>query len=282
MSSFLFSPRGGFCRLIALIAPVLVISGSAVAQDRLLPLGYSKIPEEMRGNVPLPVGISLNYCYLSEKLRIRDLDISLNGQPVPSELVEMNSINQHTQTETARADIWLLSFLNLYGIGGHVHGSAYNLELDLSPMMQIPLPLPSDFSIDYSGSVYGVGAVIGSGYGPLFLSYDVCYTWTDINKLDSTVRTLVQSIRARYRILEESESKVYVYLGTSNEGIRATQRGSINLDGNRIDFSLKARAETPWNALAGTQVEFSPHWNLCIEGGFMGRRQAAASLGYRF
>ena len=261
--------------LMSGIVIVLIISGSAFAGDRVLPFGLSKVPEAMRTHMPLPYGISVQYLYVTEKLSIRDFELSVNGQKIPPSLANLKSLNQLTQTVTFRADAWLLPFLNLYGIGGYVTGTATNLNLSLFAPFSVPGKFP------YHGSVYGVGSTLAGGYGPVFLNYDVNYTWTNVNMLDTSVETLVQGIRGGYRG-DVFGRTVSLYGGGFWEGIRETQRGTTTFDGMRIGYSLKARATYPWNPLVGTQVEFGPHENLKIEGGFGGRKQIMTSLGYRF
>jgi len=273
-----FVPRR--MRLIQLlfgIVAVLTFSGTAFAGDRLLPFGLSIVPKEMRSDLPLPYGVSVQYLYVTEKLSIRDFALSVNGQKIPSSLVKLTSLKQRTQTVTARIDAWLLPFLNLYCIGGYVTGTASNLKLDSS--IVIPFAVPSN--VDYRGSVFGGGTTLAGGYGPFFLNYDVNYTWTQVDMLDTSVQTLVQGIRAGYQ-RKVGGCKVSLYGGGLWEGIRESQRGSTTMGGMNLKYSLEARATYPWNPLVGTQVEFGSHGNLKIEGGFGGRKLITTSLGIRF
>jgi hypothetical protein len=279
-------------RFIPGIGIVLILSGSAVASDRLFPLDLSTVPAETRSKLPLPYGISVNYIYVTEKLDVDNLNLIVNGQSIPSSLVDLKSLEQHTNVETVRVDLWVLSFLDLYGIGGLVNGDAKKLDFSidqaqvaaLPPSLQALLPLSllaPGFSVDYRGNVFGGGATLGGEYGPFLFSYDANYTWTTVDQLDTRVKSIVQGVRVRYRI-EAFHSRFSIYTGASNEDIKARQKGSINLGGAHIEYSLRATAANPWNALAGGQVEFTPHWNLTVEGGFIGRKQFLSSLAYRF
>ncbi|HVN72942.1 MAG TPA: hypothetical protein VMU10_13070 [Desulfomonilia bacterium] len=283
-----------YSHLILWICVAVTLSGTCFAEDRLLPLDLSSVPSETRNQLPFPYGISVNYTYVREKLDIDHFNLSVNGQNVPSSLVNLSSLNHRTQAETIRADAWLLSFLDLYGIGGFVHGTADNMKIHINQALitENPALLPllnefpsslisPGFSIDYHGTVYGFGAILGGGYGHFFYSYDVNYTWTNINRLQTSVDTLIQEIRIRYKT-GAFGNKVSVYTGASNEDIKARQSGAYNLNGAHLEYSLEARPAHPWNALLGTEVEFTPHWNLTLEDGFSGRNQLTSSLGYRF
>jgi hypothetical protein len=230
----------------------------------------------------LPFGISANYMYIDERLKIVDFSAVVNGVPIPSGLVQFESLVHRTQTQNAKIDYQPFPFLDLYVIGGHVSGRAKNLDLTLSPMLPMQGLFTPGMHVDYRGGVYGGGGTLTGGVGSVFLSYDVNYTWTDIDALDNNARTLVQSGRLHWCFNPAEDIRASLYGGTMYARIKASQRGSIHVDGNVIDFTLKARQAYPWNALAGMQLEFLPHWDLTLEGGFMGRRQALASLAYRF
>jgi hypothetical protein len=281
-------------QVISWICVAATLSGTVFAEDRLLPLDLSSVPAETRNQLPLPYGLSVNYTYVSEDLDIKKFNLQANGNPVPSSLVSLDSLHQRTQAETVRIDAWLMSFLDLYGVGGFVNGTAKNLDININQAQIASNPsyqkllqnLPPDmlspgFSIDYHGTVYGFGGMLGGGYGPFFYSYDVNYTWTNINRLQTSVDTLIQEIRIRYK-MDALGNKVSVYTGASNEDIKARQSGTYNLNGTHLEYSLEARSAHPWNALIGTEVEFTPHWNLTLEDGFSGRDQITSSLGYRF
>jgi hypothetical protein len=294
-----------FSHFIFVISFVFIFPGTATAADnQLLPLDLSSVPAEIRNQLPLPYGLSVNYTFVSEDLDIRKFNLQLNGIPVPSGLVNLDSLHQRTQAETVRIDAWLMSFLDLYGIGGFVNGTANKLNINIASQAQItsnpsylgfignlpqsmqamlsPGGLSSDLSsIDYRGTVYGFGTMLGGGYGHFFYSYDVNYTWTNINRLQTSVNTLIQEIRVRYK-MDAFGGKVSIFTGASNEDIKSRQSGTYNLKGTNLEYSLVARSADPWNALIGTEVEFTPHWNLAIQGGFIGRDQITSSLGYRF
>jgi hypothetical protein len=279
--------------VISLICVAVTLSGTGFAEDRL-PLDLSSVPAETRNQLPLPYGLSVDYTYLSEDLDISNFNLRINGNPVPSSLVSLSKLQQRTQAEAFRIDAWLLSFLDLYGIGGFVNGTANDFHINinqaqiasnpayLSLLQNLPPDiLSSGLSVDYHGTVYGLGAMLAGGYGHFFYSYDVNYTWTNVNRLRTSVDTLIQTIRVRYK-MDAFGSKVSVFTGASNEDIKARQWGTFILSGTNLEYSLEARSAHPWNALIGTEVEFTPHWNLTIQDGFSGRNQITSSLGYRF
>lgn len=303
MFYFLLPRKTRFSHVIFVMSFVFIYSGTATASDnQLLPLDLSSVPVETRSQLPLPYGLSVNYTYLSENLDIRKFNVQIDGNPVPTGLVSLDKLQQRTDAVTFRVDAWLMSFLDLYGIGGFVNGTANKFDINMANQEQIAsnpsylkyienLPtgmlsaLSSDLSslssIDYHGTVYGFGGMLGGGYGPFFYSYDVNFTWTNVNRLQTSVDTLIQKVRVQYKT-DAFGDKVFVYTGASNEEIKARQSGTYNLGGTNLEYSLEARSDRPWNALIGAGVDFTKHWNLTIEDGFSGRTQITSSLGYRF
>jgi hypothetical protein len=233
-------------------------------------------------SAPLPFGISANFMYISERLKIIDHSLSVNGMPIPSELVQFDSLVHRTLTESGRLDFQPFPFLDLYGLAGHVTGTAKKFKLSLSPMLPFQGLIEPGFTADYRGSVYGGGGTAQAGYGPIFLSYDINYTWTNLDVLDSWVRTLIQSARIHYCFMPTDGLRMSLYGGAMYARVLAHQMGTIDLNGNQVEFSIKARQAYAWNGLAGMQVELMPHWDLTMEGGLPGRRQFLVSLGFRF
>ncbi len=104
-----------FSHFIFVISFVFIFSGTATAADnQLLPLDLSSVPEQTRSQLPLPYGLAVNYTYLSEDLDIRKFNLQVDGNPVPTGLVSLDRLQQRTDAETFRVDAWLMSFLVHY------------------------------------------------------------------------------------------------------------------------------------------------------------------------
>ena len=65
-----FLRRLRLLQLLFGIVAVLTLAGTAFAGDHLLPFGLSIVPKEMRSDLPLPYGVSVQYLYVTEKLRL--------------------------------------------------------------------------------------------------------------------------------------------------------------------------------------------------------------------
>jgi len=240
-----------------------------------LPIGISLVPEDMRDTLPLPIGISANFFHLSEDLDVKKLALTLNGMPVPPGAVSFDRLTHSTYVYLLRADVWVLPFLNVYGFGGYLTGNAEHITVSFGGSA-----LP-EFDVAYSGRTLGTGFTLAGGYGPLFATFDLNYSATDVDVLDSTVSTLTIDPRVGWRF-EQLPVPVSLYAGAMYEGIQGTQRGTFEEQNLDIGFALAVRAQEPWNALLGAQIELGRHWALIAEGGLGNRNQSLVSLRYGF
>jgi hypothetical protein len=243
----------------------------------VLPFLQDKVPEEYRGQVPLPFGISFNYVHQVLPLVINDPVFVVGGSPLPPGLVQGGSIKAVTDALVARADVWILPFLDVYGTAAHLSGDANEIRVDLAA----PLPIPIPDQVSYSGSDYGVGFTGAFGYRAFFVSYDVNWNWAKPDVIN-WVRVQVQGPRVGVLLVPWGvHGKVYA--GAMRLAIAGTQTGSVSLGpGLSLEFSLQARAESAWSPLVGTEFEIARHLMLVAEGAFGKTDQVLLSAGYRF
>jgi len=249
----------------------------------VLPFLQDKVPEEYRGQVPLPFGISFNYVHQVLPLTINDPVIVLGGLPLPPGFVQGGTLKAVTNTLVARADVWILPFLNVYGTADYLSGDANDISMDLA----VPIPIPSQIS--YSGSAYGFGFTGAFGYRAFFASYDVNWNWAKPDVIN-WVRVQVQGPRVGVLFVPWGvHGKVYA--GAMRLAIAGTQTGSVSLPDLilervpppvSLEFSLQARPESAWSPLVGTEFELARHLMLIAEGAFGKTEQVLLSAGYRF
>jgi len=250
-----------------------------------LPFLQDKVPEEYRGQVPLPVGISFVYVHQALPLVINNPEFVVAGLPLPPGLVQGGSLKAVTNTLVARADVWLLPFLDVYGTAAHLSGDARDISVNLAA--PVPIPIPGEVS--FSGSDYGVGFTAAFGYRGFFASYDVNWNWAKPDVINR-VRVQVQSPRVGVLFVPWGvHGKVYA--GAMRLAIAGTQTGSVSLPGLALDrtpppytleFSLQARPESTWSPLVGAEFEITRHLMVVAEGAFGKTSQVLVSTGYRF
>ena len=273
-------------------------------------------------SLPLPVGLNINNVYVDQGVALGQLGLSTNDNPVaPVEWITLGEAASTIFTLNFRADLWVLPFLNVYGMYGK--GWA---------QIDVPVTEPVDFvsHVEQEGSYVGVGITGTMGIKHNFLIVDVNWSWTSLEKLDEPV--LVRNLGIRYgRAFKiDAKRRWNIWVGTSNLKFAAETKGSISLEeaipGDRADsirneladyqneqwymdlgpvgkaaadsivqailatdlgattinYNLTKQAADPWNMLVGGSFEFNRHWHIRAEVGFLGRVQALFVLNYRF
>jgi hypothetical protein len=137
---------------------------------RAFPIWGEKV-RAMGYNLPLPFGVGANFIYMEQGIEIRNLKVDIAGSNLDISGVTFSNASAHDAATTARLDLWLLPFANVYGIFGYINGQA---ELDVNlPAIIADLPIigPTPitdpkrvkFNIDYTGTTVGGGCHPGRG-----------------------------------------------------------------------------------------------------------------------
>ena len=253
------------------------------------------VEAEARGyQLPLPLGIGVNYYHEQQPFNINDLQVSRGGPPVSvKDFVQLDQVDTTQWNAILRADVWIFPFLSIYGIGGHTSGKMQGVVgLPAIPILGIPaqdLPL----NIGYEGPTYGGGVTLAGGFEvsergalTLFVVADVNYTVTQLSftdeKLftDTNAKALVFSARLGLRRKMSERFHVALWAGTMRQEV------SEFLVGEAVDqgfaFLVAQGPVAPWNALIGGRLEIGRHWDLIVEGGVGTRTSIMGGLTFRF
>ena len=217
---------------------------------------------------------------VGETLKVSNLGLVLGGQPVPAGLVTLDTVTHSTSITGVAADVWLLPFVNLHGAVGHMSGTAS----DIVPTV-VPGLLPPGVTIpetqDYSGTAYVGGLTLAIGYKRVFASYDFSYTHTTVDLLDNDVNAVSQGIRAGVK-LGSGKYRASLYGGAFHESIKCALTGIGLIPGLNPEFTLTVTPKSPWNAIAGMNLELTPRFVITTEGGFGDRMHFIVMPGVRF
>ena len=105
---------------------------------RKLPFWGQKI-REMGFELPLPFGVGANFIYMEQGIDIRNLKVDIGGRNIDVGGVSFSNASARDTAATARLDLWLLPFANVYGIFGYIDGES---ELDVNlPSLIVDLPI---------------------------------------------------------------------------------------------------------------------------------------------
>lgn len=231
----------------------------------------------------------------SETANFNVSDISIGPGLKIDPLVHVSNAKISETAWTARPDFWVLPFLDLYGILGHVSGHG---DIELRPGF---FPFRShgpnyDLKLDYEGPTVGFGGTLAAGFKPiegrstiLFGLADLNFTRTylDFHNVVSYlpgVDVMVFSPRlgVRERIVEKSplgEMYLSFWGGCMYQRVQEVMTGSV---AGLVDFRADVDAVNPWNTLVGGRLEIGKNTVFTIESGFGDRKSLMLELMIRF
>jgi hypothetical protein len=231
-------------------------------------------------------------------------------------------VESEVNNYNVRLDAWVLPFLNVYGVAGKVNGEnkVSGIEVDVSGIDPRYEPfirqlVPSSFTLDYEGSVYGIGTVLAAGKGRYWGTID--YNFTRANLDISTSEIDTHTVTPRVGVKGEAGGiKGSLWIGSMFQRTDERQLGSLGFPGTNqnLDFSslvvdpgtgtpmlppetLEAdvnagdisasydvvlEQEKEWNFLIGGSAQFSEQIHVSLEGGFGNRQQVMGNLTFRF
>jgi hypothetical protein len=270
--------RTSFVPAACVLFAFLLSTAPAGAQGALF--GQSWVPEDLKPLMQKPFGVSFVSTNVGETLDVTNFSLVMGGQPVPPGAVSLKSVTHTTHIAGVTADLWLLPFVNVHGMVGHLWGSAGDINPTVMPGLLPPgVTIPT--TQVFSGTSYGGGVTLAIGYKRMFASYDISFMRSNVDLLSDKADALVQSIRGGVR-LGSGRYRAALYAGALHESILNTLTGTGLIPGLNPDFKIDLAPQQPWNVLAGANIELTPRFAVTIEGGFGNRMQFVIMPGVRF
>jgi len=242
------------------------------AADSVLPFMQDRVGETQ---LPLPWGVGIDFYTMDQTYDIRHLDFDLPGISLddPSLLNVTNKV-QHFDL---KLDAWVLPFLNVFGIVGHLESETV-IDLSKAPVQGLPFPL-GKLPVDTSGTVLGLGFTLAYGTENWFTSVTSTITDTDLggnfesSVKSTTVQPRIGLIRGQWQFWAGA-----LYLDTEE-----THRGTVNLPVlGDLPFDVVLGGADDWNTSLGVRHEFSRKASLSFEVGFGDREHTLFNYNYRF
>jgi hypothetical protein len=256
-------------RLALLLALLIPLSASAESG-----LPFMK---DIAGDrdLPRPWGIGFDFFTMDQDYDIKDLQFALPGVSIvdPSQIKVTNEV-QHLDF---KADVWLLPFLNVFGIIGRVE---IDTNVDFSPAEIVGLPVAlGTLPVSFNGTVFGGGFTLAYGGESWFTSVTTTFTKTNTSgDLDSTVKST--SVQPRLGLLRNNwrfwVGGMYLDTQEKHEGIF-----ELPFIGG-VPFAVELETRDSWNYTTGAGYVFTDRANLSFELGFGNRTHTLFNFNYRF
>lgn len=217
-------------------------------------------------DLPYSAGLGINYFSQESELVIENLLVGFNGGP-QYDLDEIIRFNKAVSTANAinfRPDIWLLPFLNVYGILAKAKTStaigAGVFLPDTSGVWKEIANFESKAEFDAISMGIGMTPTIGVAGG--WLALDMNFVWTDVSALDKPVKTFVFGPRLGKSFkLAKPERNIAVWVGGFRVQFSSETSGSLPLNEVIPTEGLQEKVDNGIQKVGETQMQVDAWWN---------------------
>ncbi len=216
-------------------------------------------------DLPYSAGIGVNYLWQESHLIINDLLVGFNNGPMYDldEIVRFNDAIASASAFNIRPDIWILPFLNIYGLFTKAKTST-----EISAGVWLPdtanvwrevTSFSSKANFEATGVGFGMTPTMGIGGG--WLALDMNFTWQSISELDKPVFTFVFGPRMGKSFkFKKPESNISFWAGAFRLKIKAETSGSIALNEVLPIDGLQAKVDDGLARVENGQIAVDDWW----------------------
>jgi hypothetical protein len=249
-------------------------------------------------DIPLPVGIMVNYFTAVQDVAITEISVGFDDGLLPTipltDITRIIDFEEVTATATSinvRPDVWILPFLNVYGILGKSYATTG---------VKISYPFELETVAELEGSSFGCGITGAFGVGKFFTVLDGNWVWSNMDNFTEPVYSSTFSARLgktfKFKKKPDRRDEVvndyWEWHGTQDPAKQdladriftpiINNLSDAEGDGT-IHYKLLKEPVQEWNVIIGGQYQYNPKWQLRAEGGIIGNRKSLLiSVNYRF
>jgi hypothetical protein len=286
-----------FCSML-LLAGALLFGGIVKAQvvsfpdsigqrkGSFFPLmrGFKQKAVEAGAEFPKPYGLAGSMYFQQQnmeitKIRLGNLELSEEGGIID---FDDSKIKNTVTSSQIRADVWVLPFVNVYGMMGRVTtfnniDLSINLNNDNIPNLSESISLLKERTIaNINGTVGGAGMVVAGGYGKVFANVNITWAQTWLSEVNSIQKSFVA-----FPMVGMTTSFANLFVGGIYQNTGTVNKGSFQgSTGNQINYELEYSAQR-WNYTIGFNKSIG-NWSMVIIQGFGARTNSVIEVGYRF
>jgi hypothetical protein len=280
-----------------------ILSGSALAADAAIAEPHwSGLPiwgaeAEARGyQIPRPFGISVTAYSARQPVDIQDLQLGRNGNAPVSvkNFLQINRVDTSQQNVSAKLDVLVFPFLDVYGLLGYTQGTTKGLiQVPGDPVLGLIEPRTLQLNAAFNGPTYGAGATLQGGARVSGWRDLTAIAVADWNRTQTKLSFENESLIAHTKPMATVFSArvglhgtlgpsmgAAMWIGAMHQRIQQTVAGSVaNTD---LQFVVVQSPTNPWNTLLGGLIEFGKDGYVLLEGGLGARTSILATAVYRF
>ncbi|MBE8724275.1 hypothetical protein [Flavobacterium hungaricum] len=236
-----------------------------------LPIWGEKVAQKGY-NLPYSAGLSVNYFWQDSEIIIKNLEVGFNNGPLYNldEIVRFDKSSVEAGAITIRPDIWLLPFLNVYGIFGKAKPSTKINAGIWIPDADNNWSQIASFSTkaNFDATTFGIGMTPTIGIGGGWLALDMNMSWSDVDALDKPAFSYIFGPRLGKTFkLRKAERNIALWVGGFRVHIEGGTKGNIALSDvfdlstaqTKVDDGItkvnenQAKVDSWWNGLSPAQ-----------------------------
>jgi len=217
-------------------------------------------------NLPYSAGVSVNYLQQESALIIDNLYVGFNNGPMYDldEIIRFDESTARAAALTVRPDVWILPFLNIYGLFGKAKTSteiSAGLYLpDTADVWKEITSFSTKAEFDAVTAGFGITPTIGVGGG--WLALDMNCAWTDVSALDKPVFTFVFGPRAGKTFkFKKPERTIAIWAGGFRVKFSSQTNGSLNLSELVNTDELQGKVDDGFVKVEETSAQVEEWWD---------------------
>ena len=226
-------------------------------------------------SLPYSAGVSAQYFSSKSDLIIDNLNVGFNNGPMYDldGLVRFDKARATAAAFTVRPDVWILPFLNVYGIFGQAQASTdvgFGVWIPDSTNVEKEI-FTAGSTVEFNTTTFGFGITPTFGVAGGFIALDLNVAWTDGPQLNKPARSFVFGPRfgKSFKFRNNPESNIAVWVGGFRVAIAGSTEGSLDLAdvfpegggsiGEKIDNGMQKvedaqqQVDEWWNGLSDFQ-----------------------------
>ncbi len=183
-------------------------------------------------DIPYPFGIMTNYFWGIQSIVINNMHLGLTnahdgiiGDIPLTNVDKWIGFGKNTSVVNSfnvRPDIWVLPFLNVYGIFGYGHSHT---------VVNLVKPIELESVVDQNVSTSGFGVLGAAGLGPVWISVDANFTWNKPVLLDKPTKVNILGLRVGHVFVFKNHPyrNISIWVGAMRLHMSSETVGAIKL-----------------------------------------------------
>lgn len=236
----------------------------------VLPVWGAKAAEK-GFDLPYSAGFGINYVWQESDLIIENLQIGFNSGPMHNldEIVRFHDAKARLQGVNFRPDIWILPFLNVYGI---LSTGTPSTMIDFGVWIPDSTHTWSEVfkaktKAQFSATSFGFGLTPTMGVGGGWMALDMNFTWNDIDALERPAFAFVFGPRfGKSFALKKPEQSLTFWAGAFRLHINTGTKGTLPLSQFIAFDGLQEKVDNGISKVEDSQQQVDDWWdNLSMQ-----------------